>query len=297
MQLQESLRLFSACQSDLGESPVWDETSNTLLFVDISRGQINALDQQGKLTRLHQSPARVGALALTCAGNLMFTRDAGIAILDRTSLEVSSHAQPVSTLPSFRFNDAACDPQGRFVTGLMDEKHSKNSGKFYRYDSALNGSVVQENVGLPNGMVWSIDGREMFFVDSLARTLYRARYPASGHGLEEVSVFARTPPELGRPDGLAMDIEGGIWVCQFNGGCLLRYDRHGKLHRMIEMPVPRPTSCCFGGADMRTLFITTARFGMPAAELADFPDAGNIYSIRLPVAGVCRYRFKEVPGV
>ena len=294
MQLQESLRLFSACQSDLGESPVWDETSNTLLFVDISRGQINALDEQGNLTRLHQSPSRVGALALTNAGNLIFTRDAGVAILDRSSLEVSRHAQPVCTLPAFRFNDGACDPQGRFVTGLMDQGHSKNSGKFYRYDPQLHASVVLENIGLPNGMVWSIDGSEVFFVDSVARSILRARYPAQGNGLESVSVFARTPPDLGRPDGLAMDIEGGIWVCQFNGGCLLRYDRRGELTRIIEMPVPRPASCCFGGADMHTLFITTARYGMPATELSDFPAAGNIYSIRLPVAGVRRYRFKEV---
>lgn len=294
MPVEDSLQLFSACQSDLGESPVWDETSNALLFVDISRGQINALDEQGKPTQLYQSPSQVGALALTCAGNLIFTRDAGVAILDRSSLEVSSHSQPVSMLPSFRFNDGACDPQGRFVTGLMDAAHSKNSGKFYRYDPGLNGSVVLENIGLPNGMVWSIDGSEVFFVDSVARTLYRARYPANGNGLEAVSVFAYTPPDLGRPDGLAMDVEGGIWVCQFNGGCLLRYDRHGELSRIIKMPVPRPTSCCFGGADRRTLFITTARFGMSVAELAEFPAAGNIYSIRLPVAGARRYRFKEI---
>lgn len=293
MPAQESVRLFSACQADLGESPVWDEISNALLFVDISRGQINALDEQANLTRLHQSSSRVGALALTNAGNLIFTREAGVAILDRASLQVSRHSPPASTLPSYRFNDGACDPQGRFITGLMDEAHSKNSGKLYRYDAGLNASVVLENIGLPNGLVWSADGGELFFVDSVARTLFRARYPATGTALENIEVFAHTPPDLGRPDGLAMDIEGGIWVCQFNGGCLLRYDRHGELTRILEMPVPRPTSCCFGGADMRTLFITSARFGMTPAEQADFPAAGNIYSIRLPVAGVPRCRFKD----
>lgn len=294
MAVEQSLQLFSACQCDLGESPVWDERTRSLLFVDITRGQINALDEQANLTRMHQSPSRVGALALTRAGNLIFTRDAGVAILERSSLAVSHHSQPVSALASFRFNDGACDPQGRFVTGLMDETHSQNSGRLYRYDQTLNAAVLLENIGLPNGMVWSVDGSEVFFVDSVALTLYRARYPADGRGLEAVSVFAHTPPDLGRPDGLAMDREGGIWVCQFNGGCLLRYDRHGELSRIIEMPVPRPTSCCFGGADMRTLFITSARFGMSAAELADCPGAGNIYSIRLPVAGVPRYRFKEI---
>lgn len=293
MPAQEALRLFSACQADLGESPVWDETCNALLFVDISGGQINALDEQANLTRLYESPSRIGALALTRAGNLIFTQNAGVAILNRASLRVSQHRELAHTRSSYRFNDGACDPQGRFISGLMDEAHSKNSGKLYRYDAHLNASVMLDQIGLPNGLVWSIDGSELFFVDSVARTIYRARYPATGNYLEQVTVFAHTPPDLGRPDGLAIDVEGGIWVCQFNGGCLLRYDRHGELTHTLEMPVPRPTSCCFGGADRRTLFITSAKFGMSPAEQADFPESGNIYCIRLPIPGVPRHRFKE----
>ncbi|MBB4816619.1 MULTISPECIES: SMP-30/gluconolactonase/LRE family protein [Pseudomonas] len=294
MPAQEELKLFSACQADLGESPVWDEAHQCLLFVDISGGQINALDQHGRLTRLYESPARIGALALTDKGNLIFTQDAGVAVLDRTSLRVTHNSKLAITLSSYRFNDGACDPQGRFITGLMDEGHSRNTGKLYRYDAGLNASVIMDGISLPNGLAWSSDGSELFFVDSVARTLYRARYPANGNGLEQVLVFAQTPAELGRPDGLALDVEGNLWVCQFNGSCVLQYDRHGVLLQALPMPVPRPTSCCFGGPDMRTLYITTAKFGMSAAEQADYPAAGNIYSIRLPVPGRPRHRFKEL---
>lgn len=294
MPAQEELKLFSACQADLGESPVWDEAHQCLLFVDISGGQINALDQHGRLTRLYESPARIGALALTDKGNLIFTQDAGVAVLDRTSLRVTHNSKLAITLSSYRFNDGACDPQGRFITGLMDEGHSRNTGKLYRYDAGLNASVIMDGISLPNGLAWSSDGSELFFVDSVARTLYRARYPANGNGLEQVLVFAQTPAELGRPDGLALDVEGNLWVCQFNGSCVLQYDRHGVLLQAFPMPVPRPTSCCFGGPDMRTLYITTAKFGMSAAEQADYPAAGNIYSIRLPVPGRPRHRFKEL---
>ena len=294
MPAQEELKLFSACQADLGESPVWDEAHQCLLFVDISGGQINALDQHGRLTRLYESPARIGALALTDKGNLIFTQDAGVAVLDRTSLRVTHNSKLAITLSSYRFNDGACDPQGRFITGLMDEGHSRNTGKLYRYDAGLNASVIMDGISLPNGLAWSSDGSELFFVDSVARTLYRARYPANGNGLEQVLVFAQTPAELGRPDGLALDVEGNLWVCQFNGSCVLQYDRHGVLLQALPMPVPRPTSCCFGGPEMRTLYITTAKFGMSAAEQADYPAAGNIYSVRLPVPGRPRHRFKEL---
>ena len=123
---------------------------------------------------------------------------------------------------------------------------------------------------------------------------HRAPYSANGNALQKLSVFARTPEELGRPDGLALDIEDNLWVCQFNGSCVLQYDRHGVLLQALPMPVPRPTSCCFGGPDMRTLYITTAKFGMSVAEQADYPAAGNIYSIRLPVPGRPRHRFKEL---
>lgn len=294
MPAQEELKLFSACQADLGESPVWDEAHQCLLFVDISGGQINALDQHGRLTRLYESPARIGALALTDKGNLIFTQDAGVAVLDRTSLRVTHNSKLAITLSSYRFNDGACDPQGRFITGLMDEGHSRNTGKFYRYDAGLNASVIMDGISLPNGLAWTSQGDELLFVDSVARTLYRAPYSANGNALQKLSVFARTPEELGRPDGLALDVEGNLWVCQFNGSCVLQYDRHGVLLQALPMPVPRPTSCCFGGPDMRTLYITTAKFGMSAAEQADYPAAGNIYSIRLPVPGRPRHRFKEL---
>lgn len=294
MPAQEELKLFSACQADLGESPVWDEAHQCLLFVDISGGQINALDQHGRLTRLYESPARIGALALTDKGNLIFTQDAGVAVLDRTSLRVTHNSKLAITLSSYRFNDGACDPQGRFITGLMDEGHSGNTGKLYRYDAGLNASVILDGISLPNGLAWTSKGDELLFVDSVARTLYRAPYSANGNALQKLSVFARTPEELGRPDGLVLDIEDNLWVCQFNGGCLLQYDRNGVLLQTLSVPVPRPTSCCFGGPDMRTLYITTAKFGMSAAEQADYPAAGNIYSIRLPVPGRPRHRFKEL---
>ena len=106
-------------------------------------------------------------------------------------------------------------------------------------------------------------------------------------------MFVETPVDLGRPDGIALDRNGGLWVCQFNGGCLLHYDRNGRLSKRVTMPVHRPTSCCFGGDDLGTLFITTARFAMTPTELDAYPDAGDLYALRPEAGGMARHVFKE----
>lgn len=284
-------RIAHACV-DLGESPVWDEHNGLLYFVDISAGKINVLTPYAQVETLYQSTSRVGALALTDRGNLIFTENARVAILDLKEGAVHTHSIAIHERAGYRFNDGACDPQGRFITGLLDEGPNRKAGALYRYDNELNAQIIHRNIALPNGLAWSQDGQTLFFVDSIARAIYRADYPTKG-GLESVTLFAETPPELGRPDGIALDQAGGLWVCQFNGGCLLRYDSNGSLSDRITMPVPRPTSCCFGGKDLDTLFITTARFAMTPAELAEYPDAGDLYAIRPAIAGVHRHVFKE----
>ncbi|WP_243493375.1 SMP-30/gluconolactonase/LRE family protein [Massilia violaceinigra] len=292
MRDQHGLRRIAQVRADLGESPVWDARKRLLYFVDISGGKINVLTPQAQVDTVYQSAARIGALALTDKGNLIFTEDASVAMLDIESGEVDKRCTAVHEGAGYRFNDGACDPQGRFVTGLMDEGPSRGSGALYRYDSRLNSQVIHRNMALPNGLAWSEDGGTLFFVDSAARSIFRAAYPANGQ-VGEVTLFAETPAGLGRPDGIAPDRAGGLWVCQFNGGCLLRYDGHGRLSDRVAMPVPRPTSCCFGGEDIDTLFITTARFAMTPSELADHPDAGDLYAMRPEIPGVSRHLYKE----
>lgn len=286
------LHRIAKVQADLGESPVWDNDNALLYFIDISGGKINVLTSQTRVETLYQSTARIGALALTDRGNLIFTEGTRVAILDPREGIIRTHSPAVHDKISSRFNDGACDPQGRFVTGLMDEGPDRKAGALYRYDSESNTQVIYRNIALPNGLAWSEDGHMLFFVDSIARSLFRANYSVKGE-LGSVIRFAETPAELGRPDGIALDQAGGLWICQFNGGCLLRYDQHGCLSDRVALPVPRPTSCCFGGKGLGTLFITTARFGMTPTELAKHPDAGDLFVMQPKIAGVARHLFKE----
>ncbi|RDL27439.1 SMP-30/gluconolactonase/LRE family protein [Serratia fonticola] len=286
------LHKIAEVRADLGESPIWDKDNRLLYFVDISGGKINVMTPQARVATVYQSSARIGALALTDRGNLIFTEDARVAILDPKQGVLRTHSSAVHNQASYRFNDGACDPQGRFITGLMHEGPNREAGALYRYDSELSAQAIQRNIALPNGLAWSEYDHTLFFVDSIARSIFRAAYAPNGE-LGAVMCFAETPAELGRPDGITLDRAGGLWVCMFNGGCLLHYDRNGSLSGRVAMPVPRPTSCCFGGEGLETLFITTARFAMTASELAEYPDSGDLFAIRPAIAGVPRHLFKE----
>lgn len=286
------MRRIAGVRAGLGESPVWDEQKGVLYFVDITRGRIHVLLQNGNTQIVYRSAARIGALALTDKGNLIFTEDTCVSMLKLESGEVSHISPAIHDGAGCRFNDGACDPQGRFVTGLMFEGPDRRLGALYRFPCSDDAHIIQKEIALPNGLAWSEDGNTLYFVDSIACSIFQASYTAKGMP-SDIRLFTKTPTGLGRPDGIALDKEGGLWVCQFNGGCLLRYDRNGCLSDRIIMPVPRPTSCCFGGEDLGTLFITTARFAMTVPELIQYPNAGDLYAINPGISGCSRYRFKQ----
>jgi sugar lactone lactonase YvrE len=175
----------------------------------------------------------------------------------------------------------------------MDEKHAAQSGCLHGYGDEGEKWVLLSGMGLPNGIAWSAEGNIIYFVDSVAQAIYQAPWPVESGQRLQPRVFAHTPSELGRPDGLAVDVDGNLWVCQFNGGCLLYYSASGRLLRKVELPVPRPTSCCFGGQDLKTLYITSARFGMSEEQLRRYPRSGDLFQLEVSSAGLAPYRFDD----
>ncbi|MGP9419967.1 SMP-30/gluconolactonase/LRE family protein [Pseudomonas reactans] len=293
MDVTQSARHFAGVQATLGESPVWDAARQTLFYIDITAGSIFAIQPGDAPQEIYRSARRVGALALTRAGNLIFTEDAQVAMLDLPTRRVVVRSAEASVNPSYRYNDGACSPEGQFITGLMDEQHSARSGSLHCYGAEGEKCDLLTGVWLPNGIAWSADGGTIYFVDSVAQAIYQAPWPLSKGQPLQPRVFAHTPAELGRPDGIALDVDGNLWVCQFNGGCLLYYSASGQLLRKVELPVPRPTSCCFGGEDLMTLYITSARFGMSQEELRRYPLAGDIFQLKVDSPGLTPHCFDD----
>jgi sugar lactone lactonase YvrE len=139
---------------------------------------------------------------------------------------------------------------------------------------------------LSNGMGWSPDDRTMYFIDSAPREIYAYDFDAASGGIANRRVLVRIAEEHGLPDGMTVDAEGFLWVAQWNGGRVVRYDPDGKVERVVAMPVRRPTSCTFGGPDLSTLYITSGTMRMTAEELALEPRAGHLFALETDVRGL-----------
>ncbi|MNL27325.1 L-arabinolactonase [compost metagenome] len=162
---------------------------------------------------------------------------------------------------------------------------SKQTGALYRIDETGAFERKEGGIIVSNGLGWSPDGRTFYFVDTVPGLIHAYDFnPATGT-LSARREFARIPVADGRPDGLAVDAEGGVWCAIWDGWCVRRYLPNGKLDQVIDMPVPRPSSIAFGGPDLSTLFITSARTRLPASTLADAPLSGGLFSCRPGVAG------------
>ncbi len=277
----------------LGESPVWDEAHNRLLWADIDGAAIHAVDLKDGHTSKWRLPGKVGSFGLCGSERLVVGLPDGVYLFDPASGGIELIVDPEPERPTNRLNDGKVGPDGAFWVGSMDDRPDKEPvAALYRVTA--DGSVERKVDGLTvsNGLGWSGDGRTMFHSDS--RAAWIDRYdcdPATG-ALSNRTRIAELTNEQGRPDGAAVDVEGAYWSCGVSAGAINRFDRDGALLEKIPLPVPTPTMCCFGGSDMKTLFITSLRVNVAPEVLEKHPLTGGILTMRTDVAGAPVGRFK-----
>jgi sugar lactone lactonase YvrE len=274
----------------LGEGPFWDELRGELLRVDISGGLVHGWSPSTGSAWTREYEGEVGA-AIPRAGRDGLVLAAGHRIVLDDGDETRVLARVEEHLSANRFNDGKCDPQGRLWAGTMSNDGPPGAAALYRLDPGGEPERVVAGTTISNGLGWTPGGERMYFIDSTTGRVDVFDFDSGSGAISNRRPFARIDPADGLPDGMTVDAEGGVWVCLFGGGAVRRYCEDGALDAVIPMPVTNPTSLAFGGPDLRTLYVTSARHGMSSEQLAAEPEAGAVLALEPGVAGLPGNRF------
>ena len=284
-----AVELVLDCRNMLGEGAVWNGADGRLWWTDIEGSRLWTHEPESGRCASHRTPERVSCFAPRRIGEgLVVAFSSGFALYD----PVTGLRQDIVAFepdqPDTRLNDGRTDRQGRLIAGGFDEKGGgRLISSVVRLDSDLTVTTLFSEVGCANGICFSPDGRTLYFADSMRAEIWAFAYDPGTGGLGEKRVVATLKGSRpGIPDGSCVDAEGCIWNAEWDSGAVVRWTPDGRIDRVVELPVPRPTCVAFGGADYGTLYITTARAWLSEAQLAEAPLSGGLFALRPGVKGV-----------
>ncbi|GAB5468623.1 MAG: hypothetical protein Kilf2KO_16530 [Rhodospirillales bacterium] len=269
------LLVDSACL--LGEGPLWCADRHLLFWVDIYGQRLWRSDPTGQASAL-PLPGPASFLAQAPEGRLVAGMGRGFVLLDPDSGATRVLEDPLAAPEGTMMNDGKADRFGRVVAGSKHLAETVDKGRAFQLGPA-GLRPLPGTYRVFNGPAFSPDGRRIYLTDSPSKTIVTATYDPDGGTLGKMELFAQLGSDAGYPDGMTVDEEGGIWNAEWDGGRITRYHATGDLDRSIAMPVPRPTSLTFGGSDRKRLFVTSARTGLAAADLAAAPLSGGLFAL------------------
>jgi sugar lactone lactonase YvrE len=267
-------QVTSACAHH-AEGPIWDDAAGCVRWVDMLAGDVLTLAAAGgRVERLHVGGV-AAAIRPRAGGGLVVAVERGFALVDPDGAVTT--LPEVWSDPTVRMNDGACDPQGRFYCGSMAYEETPGRGALYRLDPDGRVTTVLEGVTISNGLAWRADGATALYVDSPTQRLDELDFDAATGTFGERRPAIAIEPDVGMPDGIAIDADGGVWVALWGGGAVHRYGPEGVLDEVITLPARNVSACALdrGGH----LFITTSA---QAAE--DNPAAGALFMADVGVA-------------
>jgi sugar lactone lactonase YvrE len=292
---QQTVELVLDVHAELGEGPVWDAQRGVLLFVDIMRGDVHVFDPARSATSSHRVVhvgLPVGAVGCTVRGDWIAAAGQGFYRIDPASGRLTAVAEAAPGRSDLRMNDGYVAPSGSFWAGTMSLQRTPNQGALYRLTPDGRVETMLAPVTTSNGIDWSPDGRLMYYVDTGTRRVDVFDVDTGLERLTNRRPFADLTGQTGRPDGLVVDAEGGVWVALWRGGAVRRYRADGSLERELTLPTDLVTKCAFGGPGMTDLYITTAQRDLTAGERETQPHAGGVFRAHPGVAGQPARRFK-----
>jgi sugar lactone lactonase YvrE len=274
----------------LGEGPQWNTEEQALYWVDIRGNALFRYFQQSQIVERFELGVSVSAFAFREAGGLLLATEAGFAFWDVRTQQIRIFANPLIDYPGARFNDGAVDAHGRFWVGTAK---SQSTNVLFRLDPDQTIHKMDEGFLLSNGLGWSPDQRTMYFTDSPAQVIYAYDFDLGEGTIARRRVFAEIPGAQGvTPDGLCIDTQGNLWSACWGAWKVICFNPSGEIAEEVIVPVQYPSSCVFGGADLQTLYITSARTLLDELQFKAQPTAGDLFCFDSDMKGSPSNRFK-----
>jgi sugar lactone lactonase YvrE len=279
-------------RASLGECPLWSQAEQVLYWVDINAPSLNRFDPATGRNVVMPMPESIGSYGLRERGGFVVALRSGIHLCDAQGrIERRVTAAPYDPA-HHRFNDGRCDPRGRFVVGTMNERRDAASAALYRLDDDFRLTRLFGDMTISNGLAWSPDGRTMYHADTPRQIVRAYDYDVASGTPSSPRTFAQWHGATERPDGGTVDSAGDYWIAHYRGGRLVQLSPRGEVVAEHRLPAMCPTMCAFGGPDLRTLYVTTARQERAADELARLPQSGGIFAMRVDVPGQAEALFR-----
>jgi sugar lactone lactonase YvrE len=285
------------CADRVGEGAFWSVEDQAVYWLDVPKpSRIHRLFPATGAHDIWPMPEMVTAMARRADGTLLVASQSGINIFDPASGEFQRILDLEPDRPDNRSNDGAPDARGRFWIGTMQNNLADDGsgipiagsvGSLWRIEPGKPPFRAIEGMGITNGVAWSPDSRQLYVVDSMVDRIYVCDFDLDAGTVGARRIFSDVD-ELGTPDGQTIDAEGYLWSARWEGNGLVRFAPDGSVDRVVPVPAPRVTSCAFGGPELDTLYVTTARLGADAESLARYPQQGGLFAFKPGVRGLSR---------
>lgn len=265
-------------RDELGESPLWDERTQSLFWIDSHARLVRQLIPANRSYREWLLPSAIGSIALCGSGRLLVALASEFACLDLATGELQKIASVNHAEEKIRMNDGRTDRAGRFVAGSLVIGRNEKLGALYQLDAGGKVKMLDKGFAISNGTCFSSDGRWLYFTDSRTRKIMRYPYDTATGQAGAPTVFIDTEPLGSASDGATVDSEGCLWTALVEIGKMGRFTPEGKLDRVIDMPVRYVTCPCFGGPNLDILYVTSISNSGNALK-DDHPDAGALFAV------------------
>ena len=283
--------------NELGESPFWHPDEQMLYWVDGIGQQIHRLNVFMGSVESWAMPSEPGCIAPVRSGGLVIALRDGVYRAKDWGGDLQLLAAAVHDPATTRFNDGKADPCGRFWAGTLYEPRDANLARLFCLDIESRLVVKAGNAMTGNGLAWSPDASTLYWADTPGHIIRAWDWDSRSNLMSRERVFKQWPPKpdgwqpgrsgyVGRPDGAAVDVLGNYYVAMYEGARVLKLAPSGEVLQDIAVPVQCPTMPCFGGADLQTIYLTTARQKRTLAELKRYPESGCVFSMQVDVPGL-----------